>query len=53
MKGILYIASMSLGGWIGWAIGSRVSFFTGFVVSTIGTGVGLYFAIRMTRSFMP
>lgn len=53
MKGILYIASMSLGGWIGWAAGSRISFFVAFVLSTIGTGVGLYFAIRVTRHFMP
>jgi hypothetical protein len=53
MKGILYIASMSLGGWLGWALGSRVSFFAAFVLSTIGTGVGLYFAIRVTRSLMP
>lgn len=53
MKGILYIASMSMGGWLGWAAGSRISFFVAFVLSTIGTGVGLYFAIRVTRHFVP
>jgi hypothetical protein len=53
MKGILYIASTALGGWLGWALGSRIGFFGAFVLSTIGTGVGLYFAIRVTRSLLP
>lgn len=52
MKGILNLAGMSLGGWIGWAVGARVSFFTAFVVGMVGTGVGLYVAQRVTRELL-
>lgn len=53
MKGILNLAAMSLGGWLGWAIGARVSFFTAFIVSMVGSGAGLYAANRLMRSFLP
>ncbi len=44
MKGFLNLVGMSVGGWVGWAIGAQVSFFTAFMVSAIGSGVGLYLA---------
>jgi len=53
MKGIMNLAGMTLGGWIGWALGARVSFFTAFVVSMLGTGVGLYYAQKATRALLP
>lgn len=52
MKAILNLAGMSIGGWIGWAAGARVSFFTAFVLSMVGTGVGLYVAQRVTRDLL-
>lgn len=53
MKGILNLVGMTIGGWIGWAIGAPVSVFTAFVVSMVGTGVGLYAAQRVTKRLMP
>lgn len=43
---------MSIGGWLGWAAGATISLFTAFIVSIIGTGVGLY-AIRRFTSSLP
>jgi len=40
---------MSIGGWLGWTAGAAISFFTGFIVSVVGTGVGLYAIRRFTR----
>jgi hypothetical protein len=32
-----------VGGWIGWALGAQVSIFVAFIVSMVGTGLGLLF----------
>ena len=53
MKGMLNFIGMTIGGWIGWAIGARVSIFTAYMVSMVGTGLGLYAAIRVTKQLMP
>lgn len=52
MKGILNFAGMTVGGWIGWMIGAPVSLFTAFIVSIVGTGLGLYAAQRLTKHFL-
>ncbi len=53
MKGILNLVGMTVGGWIGWALGASVSLFTAFVVGMIGTGLGLYAAQRLTKRLLP
>ena len=53
MKRILDLLGMSLGGWVGWAAGAGVSIFVAFVISVIGTGVGLYAVRRLTKSLLP
>ena len=35
---------MTVGGWVGWAVGDRLSLFTAILLSIVGTGVGLYVA---------
>jgi hypothetical protein len=37
---------MTIGGWIGWEIGSAVSFFAAFIVGIVGTAAGLYVVNR-------
>lgn len=39
---------MSLGGGVGWWLGDTVGLFTAVVASAIGSGVGLYYARRLT-----
>ena len=36
-----------MGGGIGWAAGSRVGIMTAFMLSVIGTGLGIYFGKRL------
>lgn len=53
MKGILNFAGMTIGGWLGWALGAKVSIFTAFIIGVVGTGLGLYAAQRVTRALLP
>lgn len=53
VKGIFAYIGMSLGGWIGWFAGAWISIFTAFILSMIGTGVGLYAAHRIARQLLP
>ena len=49
MKRILDLIGMSAGGWLGWYAGALVSVFTAFIVSVVGTGLGLYLMRRITK----
>jgi len=53
MNRIFNFIGMTIGGWLGWALGSPVSIFTAFIVSIVGTGVGLYAAQRVSRALLP
>ena len=53
MNGFLNFFGMSVGGWIGWALGEQVSIFTAFVVSMVGTGVGLFYTRRAVKHLLP
>ena len=52
MKGFLNFFGMSVGGWIGWALGAPVSIFTAFMVSMVGTGVGLFYTQRAVKRLL-
>lgn len=53
MKRLLNLVGMTIGGWLGWQLGALVSFFTAFIVSMVGTGLGLYAAQQALRRLMP
>lgn len=53
MKSFLNLFGMSAGGWLGWFVGSQVSFFTAFIVSVVGTGLGLYMTQKFLRQVLP
>ncbi len=53
MKGFLTYFGMSVGGWIGWALGAQVSIFTAYMVSMVGTGLGLFYTQRAVKRFLP
>ena len=42
MTKLLAFLGMIVGGWVGWALGEPVSIFTAFMLSIVGTGVGLW-----------
>jgi hypothetical protein len=41
----------TIGGYAGWAIGARVGFTTAFIVSMVGTGVGIYYGRRIAQYY--
>jgi len=51
MTKMLGLIGMTVGGWIGWAIGEPISFFTAFVLSMVGTGFGLYLGHKVSRNY--
>ena len=53
MKGFLNLMGMSAGGWIGWVIGAPISFYTAFMASMVGTGVGMYLTQRALKRLLP
>ncbi len=53
MKGFLSMMGMSVGGWVGWAIGAPISIFTAFIISMVGTGIGLYLTQKGVKYLLP
>jgi hypothetical protein len=49
VRRLLDLIGMTVGGWLGWAVGAPISIFTAFIVSMVGTGLGLYTIRRFTR----
>ncbi len=52
MRRTLGFVGMTVGGWGGWWLGAHIGFFTAYMVSVIGSGVGLYAALRFTRDYL-
>ena len=52
MKRLLDMIGMSVGGSAGWYLGATISIFTGFTVSMVGTGLGLYAVRRLTKGML-
>jgi len=49
MKWILNLVFTTLGGWVGWWLGAFVGLTTAVVLSMVGTGAGLWVAIKIHR----
>jgi len=47
VNGLFGWVGASIGGALGWWVGDREGLFTAFLVSMVGTGVGLYLGRRM------
>lgn len=53
MKRLFDMIGMTIGGWIGWAAGAPISIFTAFIVSMVGTGLGLWATRRYLGRYLP
>jgi hypothetical protein len=49
---LLVLVATSVGGAVGWAVGSPVGPMTAFLLSVVGSGVGLWAATRFGREFL-
>lgn len=47
MAKLLAFLGMTIGGWIGWALGAHFGFFAAFILAILGTGMGLYAGRRI------
>lgn len=52
MSWMLSFAGMTLGGWIGWALGRRFGVFPAYMLSVICSAVALYWSRRFTRNLI-
>ena len=51
MNKVLGFIGATVGGGIGWWAGEGVGFMTAFMLSMVGTGVGIYLAQRVARHY--
>ncbi|MEX0892171.1 MAG: hypothetical protein WEB88_08370 [Gemmatimonadota bacterium] len=51
MRKLFSLIGAMVGGWLGWYLGAPVSVFAAFVVSMLGTGVGLYLGNRLATRY--
>ena len=40
------------GGYIGWALGAPVGLTTAFIISMVGTGIGMYYGRKIAQTYM-
>jgi hypothetical protein len=41
----------TIGGYIGWALGDRIGLMTAFILSMLGTGLGMYYGAKIAREY--
>lgn len=51
MSKLLAVIGATGGGWLGWTAGDGVGITTAFVLSMIGTGLGMYLGARIARDY--
>lgn len=51
MVKLLGFVGLTVGGWLGWAVGARVSLMLAFMLSIVGTGFGLYLGRRIAEEY--
>ena len=42
----------TIGGYAGWALGATVGMTTAFIISMVGTGIGMYYGRRIARDYI-
>lgn len=52
MEKVLIILGLTVGGWVGWAVGALFGILAAFTLSVIGTGLGLYLGRRVARDYL-
>ncbi len=51
MRKMFGLIGATAGGWVGWALGAGISLFTAFMLSMVGTGIGLYVGYRLAARY--
>jgi hypothetical protein len=53
MRKVIGFLGATLGGAVGWWLGVRFGTMTAFILSTIASGFGLYYANRWAKEYLP
>jgi hypothetical protein len=43
----------TIGGYAGWALGATIGTATAFMISMVGTGIGIYYGRRIAQHYSP
>jgi hypothetical protein len=52
MEKLLILILTTVGGYLGWWLGEPVGFMTAFMLSIVGSGLGLYVSRRIVRDYL-
>jgi uncharacterized membrane protein YeaQ/YmgE (transglycosylase-associated protein family) len=52
VRKLLGFIGATLGGWIGWWAGAHAGTMTAFIVSMVGTGLGIYAGKRIADEYL-
>ncbi len=52
MRKICIFVGMTALGWVGWWLGAKVGFMTGFLLSGFGSMLGVYLGWRVWRDYL-
>lgn len=51
MTKLFVFAGATVGGYVGWWLGSNIGFMTAFMLSMVGTGIGMYAGNRVAHNY--
>ena len=52
MRKLFSFIGATIGSYAGWALGASVGMTTAFMVSMVGTGLGMYFGHRIAKNYI-
>lgn len=52
MNKLIAFAGATVGSYAGWALGARIGMVTAFMLSMVGTGLGMYLARRVVADML-
>ena len=52
MRKLFSFVGGTIGSYAGWALGASVGFTTAFMVSMVGTGIGMYYGHRIAKNYI-
>ncbi|HEY3133913.1 MAG TPA: hypothetical protein VGJ47_04720 [Gemmatimonadaceae bacterium] len=53
MSKLFSFLGATIGGYAGWFLGAKIGFTTAFMLSMVGTGVGIYYGRLIARNYGP
>jgi hypothetical protein len=52
MRKLVAFIGSTIGGYAGWALGATVGLTTAFMVSMVGTGIGIYYGRLIAKNYI-